>query len=119
VPPVACGVAAHPLLDADPAKSGSLVEGQARVVLDEYTCKERPDARFLGGGHEGREQGAPDAAPARRGVDIDALPGDTRVHLSGRVAPEGRPTDDPAVPVAGDQPAIAPVTGLPVGPAGR
>ena len=77
VPPLACGVAAHPLLDADPAKSGSLVEGQARDVLDEYTGKERPDTGFFGGGHEGREQGAPDAAPPRRRVDIDALPGDT------------------------------------------
>src|SRR4051812_45220751 len=47
VAPPACRVAPDPLLDADSAKAGSLVEGKAGHVLDLDAGHERPHAGRL------------------------------------------------------------------------
>ena len=62
VAPAAASIAPDPFLDPDAAEADALVEGQARLVLDEDPSLQRPVTDLLGGGDEGLEQCPTDAA---------------------------------------------------------
>jgi hypothetical protein len=47
VAPLPGYIAPDPLLDADLAEAGTLMEGEAGAVLGKYPGEERPDASFL------------------------------------------------------------------------
>ncbi len=101
VAPATVCVLAHPLLDADPPEADPLVERQAGGVLGDDAREQGPVAGRLRGRDERLEQRPADAAAARVGRDVDALPGDAGVDLARRVAAERRPAERRARPRRG------------------
>src|SRR5262249_43365793 len=69
----------EPLLRADDAEPALLVEREARLVLGEDACLDRPDPVLLGALEQPLQKRAPDAAALPLVLDVDAVLDDPAV----------------------------------------